>query len=99
MKKLRSPVFFLFILAAVKLSFAQPAEQLVKVIVAPEHTDWVYRTGENVKFNVTILRYGNPVEDVSISYTVGPERMAPEKSGTQVVKDGKLSIDGGTMHG
>ena len=36
-------------------SFAQPVEQIVKVVVAPDHSDWVYKTGENVKFSIAVL--------------------------------------------
>ena len=34
---------------------AQPVEQIVKIVVAPDHSDWVYRTGEHVKFSIVWL--------------------------------------------
>ena len=33
---------------------AQPGEQLVKVVVAPDHGDWTYKVGEKVTFTVTV---------------------------------------------
>jgi cephalosporin-C deacetylase-like acetyl esterase len=77
---------------------AQPVEQLIKVIVAPDHSDWTYRTGEKVKFSVSILENGNPVKDAKISYEVGPEKMKPVLQQTTVLKNGAIVIDGGTMN-
>ena len=51
--------FVFFYLAAFLISInltGQPTEKLVKVIVAPDHTDWVYKTGENVKIKVTVTK-------------------------------------------
>jgi cephalosporin-C deacetylase-like acetyl esterase len=77
---------------------AQPAGQLVEVIVAPDHDDWTYKPGETVKFNVMVIRAGNPIEDVVVSYKVGPERMDPVTVDDHVVlKKGTLTINGGTM--
>ena len=41
------------------IAYAQPVEQLIKVIVAPDHADWVYASGEKVKFTITVLQNGN----------------------------------------
>lgn len=88
----------LFLVLCCGTAFSQPVEQLVKVMVAPEHTDWTYRTGEKVKFTVTVFENGNPVKDVKISYEVGPEKMQPAKKETAVLKNGTIVIDGGTMN-
>lgn len=98
MKYFNSVFFLFFLLAGMQEGFAQPAEQLVKVIVAPDQTDWTYRTGEKVKFNVMVTQYGNLVQNVKIKYDLGPERMTPTKSDSLVDSDGKLTIDGGTMN-
>jgi len=66
--------------------------------VAPDQHDWEYKTGEKVKFNVSIIQYGNPLKNVKIRYEVGPEKMAPVKSDSLTAKDGKFTIDGGTMN-
>lgn len=77
--------------------FAQPVEQNVKVIVAPDHTDWQYKTGEKVKFNVSILQYGNPLKNVKVKYELGPERMAPEMRDSMQLAVGLHTINAGTM--
>jgi cephalosporin-C deacetylase-like acetyl esterase len=91
---------FFRIISAFILSFfvvlavnAQPSEQFIKVVVAPDHADWTYKTGEPVKFSVTVLKDGNPVKNAVIKYEVGPEKMDPVKKDSLQLKDGKLSID------
>ncbi|MEJ7693868.1 MAG: acetylxylan esterase, partial [Daejeonella sp.] len=97
MKCIKSVLFFLLLFGGIQENFAQPAEQLVKVIVAPDHTNWTYHMGEKAKFTVSIIQFGNLLQNVKIKYDVGPERMVPLKSDSLVAKDGKVTIDGGTM--
>lgn len=97
MRNFKYLVFFLFLIGAARENFAQPAEQLVKVVVAPDHANWTYHTGEKVKFTVSILQYGNLLPNVKVKYDVGPERMVPVTSDSLVARDGKVTIDGGTM--
>lgn len=76
---------------------AQPAEQIVKIIVAPNHADWNYATGDMVKFSVTVLQYGNPLTNVKIKYEVGPEKMPPVINDSAILTEGKKVIEGGTL--
>src|SRR5688500_3837689 len=76
---------------------AQPAEQFVKVIVAPDHEDWTYKTGEKVKFTISVLHNGNPVKNAKIRYEIGPEKMQPVIKQSQVLQKGMLTVDGGTL--
>ena len=76
---------------------AQPAEQMVKVIVAPDHIDWTYKPGEKVRFSISVLQYGNFLPNVWIRYTVGPEKMDPLKNDSLSLRDGKYELDGFTM--
>ncbi|WP_337043394.1 acetylxylan esterase [Emticicia sp. 17c] len=79
------------------LTFAQPTERLIKVIVAPEHDDWTYKLGEPVKFAVTVLKYGNPLKNVKIVYQIGPEKFETRKDST-ILKEGIIKLDAGTMN-
>lgn len=97
MKKIKSVLFILFLFVSVFDSIAQPSEQNVKVIVAPDHTDWQYKTGEKVKFNVTVLQYGNPLKNVKIKYELGPEKMIPELRDSLQLSNGAHVINAGTM--
>jgi cephalosporin-C deacetylase len=52
---------------------AQPSEQLVKVIVTPNHSDWTYEIGEEAEFTITALRNNVPIEGIEIKYTIQPD--------------------------
>ena len=83
--------------ALVQFCCAQPSEQFIKVIVAPDHENWTYATGEKVKFNITIIQSGNTLKNVVVKYEVGPEKMNAVKKDSLRLSNGTLSIDGGTM--
>src|SRR5687768_17651235 len=89
---------FLLVLFSVKINLAQPPGQMVKIVIAPEHTNWTYRQGEKVKFMGAVLQNSHPVTNAKIYYEVGPEKMEPVKKDSLTLLDGKFSIDGGTMN-
>jgi len=72
---------------------AQPVEQLVKVMVSADRTDWSYKTGDNVKFSVMILKDGQLLKNAIVKYEVGPEKLDPVKTDSLQLKDGRLTID------
>lgn len=76
---------------------AQPQEQTIKVIVAPDRDNWTYKTGEKVKFSVSVLQNGNPLKGVKVVYEYGPEKMAPVKKDSTELKNGTLTVDAGTL--
>src|SRR5688572_32080251 len=90
--------FSILIIFFVDESFAQPAGQIIKIVIAPDHSNWIYRPGEKVKFAVSVLQYGHAVKNVKLYYEVGPEKMEPVKKDSLNLADGKLVIDGGTMN-
>lgn len=92
MKKLR----LLYLLLGYMLCFnlqAQPAEQSVKVLVAPTKTDWTYKTGEKVKFTISVYENGNLLKDVEIRYEIGPEKLTPTEKGVKKASNGTLTLD------
>jgi hypothetical protein len=77
---------------------AQPTVQLVDVIVAPDHSSWLYKTDEKVKFTITVMEHGNAINDVKVRYEIGPEKMEPTILKENVVlPKGSITVDGGTM--
>ena len=94
MKRIQSIFFFIFLCSSV---LAQPAEQLVKIAVSPDHADWKYKLGEQVVFSVQVLKEHVPVQGVKISYQYGTERMKPVKEESLQLKDGTIRIQAGTM--
>lgn len=76
---------------------AQPSERLVKLIVTPDHDDWLYKVGEPVKFTIAVYRNNVLLKAAKLRYELGPEKMEPTKKETVTLKDGTLALDGGTM--
>lgn len=72
---------------------AQPAEQPVKILVAPDHSDWLYKTGEPVKFTISILKNANLLKNAVIKYEVGPEKMDAVKKDSLQVNSGTLNVN------
>lgn len=68
-------IYFSVIFSLIFCSYlsAQPREQLIKVIVTPNHSDWTYEAGERAEFSFTVLRNNVQLEDVEIKYTIQPD--------------------------
>lgn len=87
---------FVFLLISTQL-IGQPAEQLIKVQIAPDHSDFLYKEGETIKFNISVLKSSVPLNNVEIRYSISEDMMTPHKSETLILKDGTVSINAGTM--
>ena len=55
-------IIFISCLLCKSLLYGQPQEQVVKIIVTPDHPDWVYNVGEevNASFPHDKWQYGDP---------------------------------------
>lgn len=86
--------------AATPLSPVPPQAQLrvatVQVRVAPDHRDWTYKLGEPVRFTVAVVADNTPLDNATVTYSVGPEMMPADSKTAAVPLDG-LTIDAGTM--
>ena len=91
---------FLLSLAVLMIAicgYAQPRKTIIAVAVAPEHTDWQYRCGEDVKFDLSVLKTGIPLENAEVYYEISEDMQAPLKKGNMTLKDGTAQIKAGTM--
>lgn len=52
---------------------AQPREEFVKVLVAPDHTDWTYAVGKQAEFSITVLKNNIPLDGIEIKYKIEPD--------------------------
>jgi cephalosporin-C deacetylase-like acetyl esterase len=68
----------------------------VRVAVAPDHRDWTYRVGETAHFKVTVTADSEPIDGVSVTYTVGPDMFPGEKRIAALPLEG-MTVDAGTM--
>lgn len=87
----------LYLFLLVTLVQAQPSQRLVTVVVAPDHSNWEYKLGENVKFTISVLQAGNPVKNAAVQYEVMPEKMEPTLKKSLTLKDGTTTLNGGTL--
>ena len=65
-------------------------------LTVPDHADWLYRTGEKAKVEISFCLYGIP-QDVEVTYEIGPDMMPATSSGKVMLKRGRATIDMGTM--
>lgn len=90
--------FVLFLLFSISNGgYGQPIEKMVKVAVIPDHSDWVYKKGEMVRFKVAVTKNSEPLQNVKIRYEIGPEMLPSSVRDSAVLADGSLMITGGTM--
>jgi cephalosporin-C deacetylase-like acetyl esterase len=57
--------------------FAQPAEQPVKLLIAPNHQTWQCKVGDLSNFKIIVMINGVAIKNAKIFYQIGPERMKP----------------------
>jgi cephalosporin-C deacetylase len=77
--------------------WAQPKEQMIKVLVAPDHEDWRYALGENVKFDIKVVKNSVLLQNVDIYYEVSYDMMTPLKKKKAKLKNGTLTVNAGSM--
>jgi cephalosporin-C deacetylase len=95
---LRNIIASVLLVCYVDNLYAQgPPEQLIKILVSPNHEDWTYNIGEDVKFDITVLENNEPLKGARIYYEIGPEKMKPFKTDSLELKAGKIKVDGETL--
>ena len=65
-------------------------------LTMPDHADWLYKTGEKAKVEVCFCLYGMP-QNVEVNYEIGPDMMPTTSRGKVMLKNGRATIDMGTM--
>ncbi len=87
--------FFLLSIFVLSLCFqgvAQPARQLVQVIVSPDKADWTYEKGQQAEFTITVLKNNVPIEGIEVQYRINPEKMDAWDEGTVKLKKGIAKV-------
>lgn len=91
-------LFFIgFIVWMAVMSWAQPAQQLVDVQIAPNHGNWRYHIGEQVVFEVSVLQNSVPLTNVDVEYEYGKETLSPSEKGITTLPEGTMQIKAGTL--
>lgn len=76
---------------------AQEPQTLVRVQVTPDRDGWLYAPGQPARFAVSVLASGQPVPDAKVTYELGVDRMPNRASGALPLREGRATVDGGTM--
>ncbi len=96
---MKRTLFFAFFLLLISATYAQnyPHQSNVLWVTTPDNTNWLYKLNEEAKVTVSVYEYGILQDGIKISYSLGPELMPADKSGTVTLKGGKAVIPMGTM--
>lgn len=91
--------FFIAILTAmgVLCAMSQPAARLWHLSVFPRTGEWNYTPGEKVVFDVMLTRCDVPQGDMELSYDLSEDMMTPFRTGKVCLRNGKGTIEAGTM--
>lgn len=88
-------LFMLLLSAAATRAENYPYRSDYLWVTVPDHSDWIYKTGEKATVRVQFFKYGIPRDGV-VEYTLADDRLADDKSGTATLKGGVCTIDMGT---
>ncbi|SDM39757.1 acetylxylan esterase [Kriegella aquimaris] len=67
---------YAFLVSAILFSFygsAQPRQELVEVIVTPNHTDWTYDIGDQAEFSISVYKHNVPLDGIEVNYSIQPD--------------------------
>jgi len=71
---------------------AQPARQLVQVIVTPDNSDWTYKKGDKAEFTIQVLRNNVALDGLEVKYIVQPELVEVWEEGKITLKKGSATV-------
>lgn len=68
--------------------------QPIQVLVSPDKPDWTYEVNEEATFTIRVLQHQVPLDEVEITYAIGPEKMKPTDQGKLKLKNGSAIVKG-----
>ena len=92
---MRLSSLILFLVLWVGTVTGQPSRQPVEVRVVPEHADWCVDRGERIRFRISVVKDGHYLENLTLRYEYGPEKMPATRSEEVLYKGGELTVDAG----
>lgn len=67
-------------------------------LTVPDHSDWLYATGENADVDVRLMHFGMPASGVTVNYSLGDDMLPADSEGSVTLdSDGAAKINMGTM--
>ncbi|MDE6037616.1 MAG: acetylxylan esterase, partial [Duncaniella sp.] len=91
-------LFLLFAMMFTASAENYPSHDDFLWVAVPDHSDWLYETGEDANVNLQLLHYGQPASGVTVTYTLGDDMLPDDrKDSVTLDKDGRAVINMGTM--
>ena len=82
-------LLFFFSCSLTVLSENYPYRSDVLWFTVPNHSNWLYKTGEKASVEVQFLKYGIPQDGVKVNYELGGDMMPADETGSITLKNGK----------
>lgn len=64
-------------------------------VTVPDHSDWLYKTGESAKVEIQFYKYGIP-RDCTVEYKLADDMLPADKNGSISLKGGRGTLNMGT---
>lgn len=99
MKNLKQFVIATFLIVFSFIASAEnyPYRSDVLWVTVPNHANWLYKTGEKAIIVVEFYKYGIPQDGITVKYELGGDLMPSDKYGKVILKNGRATINIGTM--
>lgn len=65
-------------------------------VATPDHSDWLYETGEKATIEIQLYKYGVAVDGAELTYEIAPDMLAATSKGRTTIKNGKATINIGS---
>lgn len=88
---------FITVLATIVSAENYPYRSDYLWVTNPNHSDWLYKTGEKATIEVQLYKYGVAVNG-TVNYEVAPDMLDVTSKGTATMKNGKATITVGTRN-
>jgi cephalosporin-C deacetylase-like acetyl esterase len=90
--------FAVFLLLAACLATAQQRRMgRYQITVTPDHSNWIYATGENVTFTIHVQSGETTATGAELTWTLGPDNMPPFQTQKVALTGADIRVDGGTL--
>lgn len=76
---------------------AQERTGQVRVLVSPDRADWTYSPGQPVRFRISAVLDGHPLQGAQVQYRIGPEMMPPTLDKTAKLPPEGLTVEAWAM--
>ena len=77
---------------------SQPRKKLVEVVVTPVNDNWKYREGEQVDFEVKVIKNGQALKNITLEYRIGLEQFPPSIEEKIELEEGTTLLSGIALH-